>query len=112
VEFPDGHVEEFTANTIAECIYSQMDDEGRQYVLLDEIVDYKTTDQALTEENRFQILSNGNLHPRRMTKGWKLCVHWKDGSTSWEQLKDLKEAYPIQVAEFAVSQGLQDKIAF
>jgi hypothetical protein len=54
VEFPDGHVEEFTANTIAECLYSQIDDEGRQYVLLDKIVDYIATDQALAEENRFQ----------------------------------------------------------
>jgi hypothetical protein len=24
-----------------------------------------------------------------MTKGWKLCVKWKDGTTSWERLADL-----------------------
>jgi hypothetical protein len=29
-----------------------------------------------------------------MTKGWKLCVKWKDSTTSWEQLADLKESYP------------------
>ena len=28
VEFGDGHVEEFAANNIAECMYSQIDAEG------------------------------------------------------------------------------------
>jgi hypothetical protein len=112
VQLPDGHVEEFTANMIAECLYSQVDEEGRQYVLLDDIIDYEVTEDCMAEEEKFQISSYGNLHPRRTTKGWKLCVLWKDGSTSWEPLKDMKEAFPIQVAEFAVSQGIQDHIAF
>lgn len=93
VEFPDGHVEEFTANTIAECLYSQVDDEGKQYILLDDIIDFWVTKEAIPEENRFQISPNGNIHPRHTTKGWDLCVLWKDGSTSWEPLKDLKEAF-------------------
>jgi hypothetical protein len=38
-------------------------------------------------------------------KGWKLCAKWKDGMTSWHQLADLKESYPIEVAEFAVTQA-------
>jgi len=41
-----------------------------------------------------------------------LCVQWKDGSTSWERLADLKESYPIEVAEFAVSRGLDQQPAF
>jgi hypothetical protein len=32
--------------------------------------------------------------------------------TSWHQLADLKESYPIEVAEFAVTQGIQDEPAF
>jgi hypothetical protein len=44
VQFPDGHMAEYTANVIAECIYSQVDDEGHQYLLLDEIIDYMKTD--------------------------------------------------------------------
>lgn len=35
-----------------------------------------------------------------------------DGSTSWETLAAMKEAFPIQVAKFAVDHNLQDKIAF
>jgi hypothetical protein len=41
-----------------------------------------------------------------------LCVQWKDGSTSWQSLKDLKEAYPVAVAEHAVAQGIDDEPAF
>jgi hypothetical protein len=47
-----------------------------------------------------------------MTKGWKLCVKWHDGSTSWERLADLTELYPIEVAEFATAHGLHDEAAF
>jgi hypothetical protein len=39
---------------------------------------------------------------RRSTKGWKLCVTWRDGSTSWEPLYRLKESNPVNVAEYAV----------
>jgi hypothetical protein len=112
VTFPDGHSAEFTANTIAECIYSQVDSEGTQYVLLDEIVDWKCTEEATDDHNILQISNNGNLHPRRTTKGYYLCVKWKDGSTSWEHLKDLKESYTVQVAEFAISNGIQDLPGF
>jgi len=112
VQLPDGHVEEFSANIIAECIYSQLDNEGRQYVLIDSIIDHKTTDDKLPEEQLYQISHNGNIHQRRTTKGWQLCTLWKDGSTSWEPLKDMKEAYPVQVAEYAVSRKLQDHAAF
>ena len=39
-------------------------------------------------------------------------MEWKDGTTSWERLADLKESKPIEVAEFAVAQGLHDEPAF
>jgi hypothetical protein len=113
VKFPYGHTQEFsTTNTIAHNQYSQLDNEGNQFLLLDKIINYQMSDNAIDNNNRFQVSHNGNLHPRRTTKGWRLCVTWKDGSTSWETLKDLKEAYPVQVAEFAVSRGLADHVAF
>ena len=37
---------------------------------------------------------------------------WKDGSTSWERLADLKESYPIELAEYAVQQGIDHEPAF
>ena len=112
VMFLDGNVAEYSTNVIAESLYSQVVDEGRLYLLMDEIIDWKRTDDAIDDSDILQISNNGNIHPRRTTKGWKLCTRWKDGSTSWENLKDIKESYPIQVAEFAVSQGLGNLPAF
>jgi hypothetical protein len=48
----------------------------------------------------------------RMTKSWKLCVKWKDESTTWEDLKDLKESNPVQVAAYAVSYKLVSQPVF
>jgi len=112
VTFPDGHSAEYSANTIAECLYSQIDSEGLHYVLMDAIVDWRQTHEALDEYNILQVSHNGNLHPRRTTQGYQLCVQWKDGSTSWEHLKDMKESYPTQVAEFAISKGIHNLPGF
>jgi len=77
-----------------------------------DINNWRQIEEAVQDELIFQVSHNGNLHKRQTTKGWKLCVRWKDHSTSWEPLKDLKQSFPIQVAEFAVKQGLTEKPAF
>ena len=53
-----------------------------------------------------------NRQLRKTTKGWKLCIEWKDGTTTWERLADLKESNPVEVAKYAIAQGIQDKPAF
>jgi len=39
-------------------------------------------------------------------------VKWRDNSTSWGTLADLKESYPIQVAKYAVVQPIDGEPAF
>jgi hypothetical protein len=41
VEFPDGQVAEYSANVIAENMYTQCDTEGNQHLLLDEIINWQ-----------------------------------------------------------------------
>ena len=41
-----------------------------------------------------------------------MCVEWRDGSTFWEQLTDMKEAYPVLVAEYATTQEIIEEPAF
>ena len=55
---------------------------------------------------------SSNAVHRRTTKGWQLLVQWKDGSTSWTPLKDLKESNPVEVAEYAVANKIADEPAF
>jgi hypothetical protein len=41
-----------------------------------------------------------------------LCVEWKDGTTSWEHLSDLKESNPVEFSEDAVVKNLDDAPVF
>jgi hypothetical protein len=41
-----------------------------------------------------------------------LCIKWHNGSTTWERLADLKESYPIEVAELAVAHKLHKESVF
>ena len=38
-------------------------------------------------------------------------VKWKDGQHSWIKLKDLKDSYPLLLADFAKDKGLEDEPA-
>lgn len=111
VEFDDGSSAEYSANIIAENMFAQCDPDGNQFRLMDEIVDYKSDDKAVKFADRF-VTVNGRQYHRKSTAGWNLCISWKDGSTSWEKLSDLKESYPVEVAEFAKAQGIDHEPAF
>ena len=60
VEYVDGHVEELTANVIAENIIAQVDEEGRRQMMLSTIVDHRVLHDAIpksqgTYENSYGI---------------------------------------------------------
>ena len=92
-------------------MYAQCDIEGNQYLLLDAIVDHRRYMSAIDKSDG-HITKNGKKFRRRTTTGWRLCVQWKDGTTSWEKLADLKESYPLEVAEYAISREIDDQPAF
>jgi hypothetical protein len=112
VQYPNGATAEITANLIAENIYSQVDQEGRSYSVLREIVDHRSNGHALKKDDGYEIGSNGQRRPKHTTKGWELQVEWRDGSMSWVPLKDLKESNPIEVAEYAVANKISEEPAF
>ncbi len=49
---------------------------------------------------------------KHSTVGWQLCCKWRDGSTSWENLADLKESHPIDTAEYAKILGIDHEPTF
>ena len=111
VEFSDGQRTEVAANIIAQNMYAQCDSEGNQYLLLGGIVDHKQNESAVNKSDMW-IKRGSNRRMRQTTKGWHLCVEWRDGTTSWERLADLKESNPIEVAEYAVAHGIDCEAAF
>ena len=98
----DGSKDYVTANTIAENLYSQVDNEGRSLLIMDEIVDHKKDGSAVNKDDGYMTNNQGRQHHIITTKGWKLLVTCKDGSSSWIPLKDLKESNAVEVAEYAV----------
>jgi hypothetical protein len=89
IEFSDGCSDEYTANVIADNMYAQCDIEGRQYNLMEGIVDHKT-DVYAVERADIYINHGRNKQVRKTTKGWHFSVECKVGTTSWESLVDLK----------------------
>ena len=112
VELADGTVDEYTANVIAENLYSQVDDEGHSHLLMSEISDHRKDGTALDQQNGYTMSRNGNKVPKRTTKGWQLLVEWKDGSSDWISLTDLKDSNPLEVAEYAVANKIDHEPAF
>ena len=51
VEFPDGSIDVLTANAIAEALYSQVDEEGRGYSILTEIVCHRSDGNAMSSDD-------------------------------------------------------------
>jgi hypothetical protein len=105
IEFPGGRIDEYTANVIAENMYAQCDIEGRQYNLMEGIIDHITDGHAVAPADMY-IKHGSNRKLRKTTKGWHLCVEWKYGNTSWERLEYLKESNPVEVDEYAATKNL------
>ena len=93
-------------------MYAQCDPDGNQYVMFDSIVAFWRSTTALFYADQKVLTADGRSFMRRTTAGWHLCVQWKDGSTSWEKLSDLKEYHPVECAEYAISQGLMNEPVF
>ena len=93
-------------------MFAQVDSDGNRQVLLDEIIDYRRDKSALSISQSVVTMPNGRQRQRPTTKGWQLLLQWKDGSTNWAALKEVKEAYPVQLAQFAVANHIEKEAAF
>ena len=111
VEFPDGVVEEFPTNVLLENLYEQVDDDGLSSSHLNGISDYKFDETALKKSEGW---TQGKSNKCRVitAKGWFFKVDWKDGTSNWVHLSQLKESNPLDLADFVISRGIQNEPAF
>ena len=103
--FDDETTKDFAANVIAENLISVSGDESHSNHFLNEIIDHRTNGKTVIKDDGM-ISQNVRPAMRKTTKGWFLCVRWKDYSTSWVPLKDRKESNPLDVSEYAVANKL------
>ena len=54
------------------------------------------------EQDVFIVTYTGTKRCRETTKGVEVLVHLKYGSITWGTLKDIKNSYPVHMAEYMV----------
>jgi len=95
-EFPDGHISEYAANLIPNAIYDETNDDGYQEVLFEQIIG---RDRCLPGPSSMQddTLTPDNIRKsnKYTTKGWMICISWKDGTSSWHPMSEIKNSYPL-----------------
>ena len=67
-------------NILSEKLLPQVDEEGREFMLIKEISDHNIDKSVIREWKKGLIT----------TKGWKLTVKWKDGTQYYIPIKDIK----------------------
>ena len=83
VKFEDGSKEIFSANTLAENILSQVDENGRRQMLMEEINGHRKLPDAVSKSDGHIMMDNGIQRPCQTLQGWEFLVIWKDGSSNY-----------------------------
>ena len=103
VEYQDGTKASLAANYIAKNLFTQVDQEGNRHVLLDELIDDRVNGREVKLQDAFITTGTRTRRRHETTIGWEFLAQWKDRSTNWISLKDLKESHPVQKAEYDVA---------
>jgi hypothetical protein len=93
-------------------IYEEGDANEFLTSLMSEIVDHKSSGEAIKMENKYVTTRTGTRQMQQTTVGWSFLIKFGDGSCQWIDLKILKESNPVQVVEYIIARGLQDEPAF
>ena len=76
------------------------------------IIDHWFNDYAVPKEQSWTIMPFGSKKQKITTAGCNLCVQWKDGTTSRDTFKDLKQSNPVETAEYACLHQIDDQPMF
>ena len=90
VEYDDGYKTVMTANTITRKLFLQVNQDGEHSLILNATIDLRTDGTHTKVGDSVIHMSNENKRRRDTTKGWEVSIQWKDGSYTWNQVKDVK----------------------
>jgi hypothetical protein len=71
-------------------------------MLMDSIIDHRKDENAVPKDDEYVIV-NGKWNCSKTTDGRHFNIRWNYGTTSWEPLRTLKEANPVDIAEYDVA---------
>ena len=90
VMFPDGSIQQYAANIIAEHMYSKVEKYRHRYQLLESIINHRTDGRPVYGDDGWKMANNGKTSRKHTTKDWFMCVEWNDGIETWVPLKEMK----------------------
>ena len=82
----------FHANTIAENLWSQCDNNGNEFLAYKEILDHRKNYKAVAREDGY-VKVNGDSKPKKTMAGWEILVSFTNGETQWLPLQIVKKDY-------------------
>ena len=68
--------------------------------------------KEIKQQDAFITTKTGTRCQRETTQGWEILVQWNDGRSTWIAMKNMKDYYPVQLAEYAVTCKLSQEPAF
>ena len=93
-------------------MYSQVDSNGPNTIPLKESTNHRKSAMDVPIDENFVVSNTGKKSIRKTTNGWDLICLWKDCSTPWAPLKDLKESKPVDIAEYVAGNRIYEESAF
>ena len=100
LEFPYGRIEDFSIKCLAKNLFNQSDLNGWDTVLINEVVDtQKYTSTSIAKEVETFITDSGQEKDVVTTKGQDVHIIWKEQSTSWLPMYEVKSGNPIELVE-------------
>ena len=111
-DFPDGEGVEILDNTVATNLFDDFLYDGHNSMLFRSLLYHKSDMTVVQRDGAFVKRNGSNSGRENTTRGWKIIFEWFDGTMTWEKLSDLKEFYPVQVAEYASGNGIIDEPSF
>ena len=84
---------------------AQCDSEGNQYTLFDGICGHR-------KNHEYKSIPPNDQRRTKTTRGWDIQLQWTNGETSWLPLRDVKNSNPIELAEYAIANELENELAF
>ena len=79
MEYDDETYDFYFANIIPENLYSRVDSEGHQFLVLEDISYHKSYGTAIYVADGFIISQGENTHPKKTTCGWELLTQMNEG---------------------------------
>ena len=81
-------------------------------MMLEEITDHRCDGTEIKSTEGYYMSKGGHQTRKRTTRGWQVYLQWKDRSGDWVAMKDVKDSYPIELAEYAIAASISHEPAF